>query len=227
MAAGRSVKWWSLRSSFAKATLDPVFHYELHVQAVSNLTVGGTIYQMNTKRLLGVCLFGSAIAALACAAEDTNHSIVCQVPKTAYAVLEAKLPGWKIVATSDLIEHDRVLWNAKHRRLCPGIASGDYFGARLSSYAVTLVNRQPTKMLQTLVVLKPRDDSYDLIELSKAQEASRVSVVFRLTPAVFEDIETGEKTAVSGDSIAYEDIEAGMLVYAWHNGKFKEIQVSE
>jgi hypothetical protein len=183
---------------------------------------------MSAKRFLVVCFLGySAIAALACAAEDVDHSMLCQVPKTAEAVLKAKLPGWKIVATSDLTEHSRVLWNAKHPRVCPGIASGDYFGARLSSYAVTLVNRQPTKTLQTLVVLKPHDGSYELIELSKAQEASRTLVVSRLRPAVFEDIETGERTRTTGDSVAYEDIEAGMLVYAWHNGKFKEIQVSE
>jgi hypothetical protein len=92
---------------------------------------------------------------------------------------------------------------------------------------VTLVNQQSTKMLQTLVLLKPKEGSYQLIELSKAQEASRALVVFRLRPAIFEDIESGEKTRTSGDSIAYEDIAAGMLVYAWHNGKFKEIHASE
>ncbi len=82
-------------------------------------------------------------------------------------------------------------------------------------------------MLQTLVLLKPKDGAYELIELSKAQESSRALVVFRLGPATFEDIETGEKTKSISDSIAYEAIEAGMLVYAWHDSKFKEIQVSE
>jgi hypothetical protein len=183
---------------------------------------------MSTKRFLVVCFLGySVIARLACAAENIKHSTVCQIPKAADAVLEAKLPGWKIVAPSDLTEHNRVLWNAKHSHVCPGIANGDYFGALHSSYAVTLVNRQPTKMLQTLIVLKPHDGSYELIELSKAQEASRVLVVFRLRSAAFEDIETGERTRTTRDSIAYEDIAAGMLVYAWHNGKFKEIHVSE
>jgi len=142
-------------------------------------------------------------------------------------MLEAKLPGWKIVTESDLTEHDRLLWDAKRPHICPGVANGDYFGDRHSSYAVKLVSQQPTKMLQTLVLLKPNEGSYELIELSKAQESSRALVVFRLGPATFEDIETGERTKSSSDSIAYEAIEAGMLVYAWHDGKFKEIQVSE
>jgi len=156
-----------------------------------------------------------------------NQTTECHLPKTAGAVLEAKLPDWKIVSTSDLTEHDRVLWNAKHSHVCPGIANGDYFGDRRVSYAVTLVNRQPTKMLQTLVLLKPHNGSYELIELSKAQETSRVLVVFRLRPASFEDIDTGERTKITSHSIAYEDIAAGMLVYAWRNGKFKEIHVSD
>jgi len=153
--------------------------------------------------------------------------VVCHLPKTAVAVLADTLPDWTIVSTSDLTEHDRMLWNAIHYHHCPGIAVGDYFGNRNLSLAVTLINRQPTKMLQTLVVLKPRDGSYELIELSKPQEASRALVVFRLGPAVFDDIETGEKSKITCDSVAYEDIAAGMLIYAWHSGKFMQIQASE
>jgi len=192
------------------------------------LTAGGAIYPMLPKRLLLICFLGcSVLATFACASDNVNHSTVCHLPKPAEGVLEAKLPGWKIVSASDLTEHDRALWNAKHSHVCPGVADGDYFGDRHVSYAVTLVNRQPTNMLQTLVVLRPQNGSYELIELSKAQEASRVLVVFRLRPATFEDIETGERTRTASDSIAYEDIAAGMLVYASQKGKFKEIQVSE
>ena len=192
------------------------------------LTVGGVIYQMSPKRFLVVCFLSYAVLTkFACATDKVNHSTVCHLPKTAEGVLEAKMPGWKIVSPSDLTEHDRALWSAKHSHVCPGIANGDYFGDRHVSYAVTLINRQPTKVLQTLVVLKPHDDSYELIELSKAQEASRVLVVFRQRPAAFEDIEAGETTKITSDSIAYEDIAAGMLVYAWYNDKFKEIHVSD
>jgi hypothetical protein len=183
---------------------------------------------MSPKRFLVVCFLSySALARFACATDNVNHSTACHLPKIAEGVLEAKLPGWKIVSPSDLTEHDRVLWNAKHSHVCPGIANGDYFGDRHVSYAVTLINRQPTKMLQTLVVLKPRDGSYELIELSKAQEASRVLVVFRQRPTAFEDIDAGERTKITSDSIAYEDIAAGMLVYAWFNNKFNEIHVSD
>jgi hypothetical protein len=151
----------------------------------------------------------------------------CRLPKTAKAVLAGKLPDWTIVSRSDLTEHDRVLWSAKHSHFCPGVAVGDYFGNRNPSFAVTLINRQPTKMFQTLIVLKPNNGSYELIELSKPQEASRALVVFRLGPGVFEDIETGERSKITSDSVAYEYIEAGMLIYAWQGGKFRQIQVSE
>jgi hypothetical protein len=192
------------------------------------LTAGGVIYQMFPKRFLVVCFLAySALARFVCATDNVSHSTVCNLPKTAEGVLEAKLPGWRIVSPSDLTEHDKVLWNAKHSYVCPGIANGDYFGDRHVAYAVTLINRQPTKMLQTLVVLKPHDGSYELIELSKAQEASRVLVVFRQRPAAFEDIDAGGRTKITSDSIAYEDIAAGMLVYAWYNDKFKEIHVSD
>ena len=192
------------------------------------LTVGGVIYQMSPKRFLVVCFLAYAVLTrFACASDKVNHSTACHLPKTAEGVLQAKLPGWKIVSPSDLTEHDRALWNAKHSHVCPGIANGDYFGERHVSYAVTLINRQPTKMLQTLVVLRPRDGSYELIELSKVQEASRVLVVFRQRPATFEDVDAGERAKISSDSIAYEDIAAGMLVYAWQIDKFKEIHVSD
>jgi hypothetical protein len=147
---------------------------------------------MSPKRALIACLLGcSLFARVAFASESKDQPTECRLPKTAEAALEGKLPAWKIVGPSDLTEHDRLLWNSKRSHLCPGIASGDYFNDRRSSYAVTLVNQQSTKMLQTLVLLKPNEGSYQLIELSKAQEASRALVVFRLRPAIFEDIETG------------------------------------
>jgi hypothetical protein len=183
---------------------------------------------MPTKRPLVICFLGYLVLArFACASDNVNHSTVCHLPKSAEGVLEAKLPGWKIVSASDLTEHDRALWNAKHSHDCPGVAEGDYFGDRQVSYAVTLVNRQPTRTLETLVVLKRHNGSFELTELSKAQEATRTLVVFRLRHDTFEDIETSERTRTTSDAIAYEDIAAGMLVYAWHDGKFKEIHISD
>ncbi|HME59478.1 MAG TPA: hypothetical protein VKF63_14125 [Terracidiphilus sp.] len=182
---------------------------------------------MRIKRFVPISFLVCCVLVRLACATDVKTPVVCHLPKNAEAVLAGKLPNWTIVSTSDLTEHDRMLWNAKHSHRCPGIAVGDYYGNRNPSFAVTLINRQPTKLLQTLVVLKPNDGSYELIELSKPQEASRALVVFRLGPAVFEDIETGEKFKITCDSVAYEDIAAGMLVYAWHSGKFTQIQVSE
>jgi hypothetical protein len=142
-------------------------------------------------------------------------------------LLAARFPSWAVVSESDLTEHDQILWRAKLSHFCQGIAVGDYFGNRATSYAITLVNRQPTKTLQTLIVLKPSGDSYELIELSKPQETSRTLVVFRVGPDRVEDIKTGESVKTTSDAIAYECIAAGMLVCAWQNGRFKEIRVSE
>lgn len=191
------------------------------------LIAGGAIYPMRIKRFVMVCFFGCAVLGkLACGA-DTNGSEACALPRIAQDMLMTKLPDWAIVSRTDLSEHDRTLWDAKHSRQCPGIAVGDYFGSGNPSHAVTLTNRHQTKIFQTLVVLRPHNDSYELIELSKPQEATRVLVVFKLKPGVFEDVETGEKVTSRSDAVGYEDIAAGMLVYAWHGGKFKEAQVSE
>lgn len=160
-------------------------------------------------------------------ADDVNGSQACHLPKAAEAVLWEKLRGWSIVTESDLTEHNRVLWKAKHTRVCPGVAAGDYFGTRNPGYAITLIKHEATGTLQTLVMLKPNGHSYELIEIGKPQETSRALVLFKLGPGVFEDIETGEKVKSSRESVAFEDIAAGMLVYTWRNGKFKEIQVSE
>lgn len=182
---------------------------------------------MFRRRLVLVYLFVFSVLGRLAYGADRGRFEPCYLPTTARDMLTTKLPAWTIVSMSDLTEHDRALWTAKHSRNCPGVAVGNYFGTREPSYAVALINRQQAKMLETLVVFKPNNGSYELIDLSKAQEATRVLVVFMLGPGVFEDLETGERVKSHNDAVAYEDIAAGMLVYVWRSGKFKEIQLSD
>jgi hypothetical protein len=168
----------------------------------------------------------SLLSAHVSVAQSPKQAGMCSLPAQAEVALLTKFPDWKIPRLSDLSEHDRKLWSAKRPGLCPGIAKGHYFPSGNPAYAVTLY-QQNAKTLQTLIVLKPKEASYELIELTKPAVSSRIMVVFRLKPATFENIEMGEKTKSAWDAIAYEDIAAGMLVYTWSDGKFKEIQVSE
>jgi len=182
---------------------------------------------MCLKQFLIVCLLGYAVLSGTASASRMQSPEECRLPAIANSILTKSFPGWTVVSASDLTENDRVFWNSKHPYECPGVAIGDYFGSQNPAYAVTLIRHEALKTLQTLVVLRPRNGTYELIELSKPQEASRVLVTFRVKPGLFKDIETGDNIKSGSDSIAYEDIAAGVLVYAWHRDKFREIQVSE
>jgi hypothetical protein len=176
------------------------------------------------KTLAVFCCGVLSCCAFAAGNKTGNQS--CNLPFEAQSILNTQLPAWKIVELSDLSKDDQELWTKKRSGACPGLARGHFRGP-LTSYGVTLIRRKGKRTYQTLVLLEENNKSYKLTTLSPAQITSRICVTFTVPPDSFDDLRTRKTIRTRTESIAYEDIEAGMWVYAWRKGHFQGIVVTD
>jgi hypothetical protein len=169
---------------------------------------------------MGLVLIGIATLAPAQAQSCSYDAL----PTSVRALVEEKYPGWRLVQLSDLRSDDQTLWKKSHGRECPGLAVGHYENDSENSFAVTLFQRSP-KLRQLLAVITglpmPK-----LHVLSQPQEVAYLSVVSKLPPGSYADAE-GKPLKVRRESISYEAIEAGAIMYYYRDGGYVPVQSNE
>lgn len=159
-------------------------------------------------------------------ARAQEHSCnIDALPPSVRALVEEKYPGWRLVEGSDLRSDDWSLWKKMHDGRCPGLAVGHYENHNDNSYAITLFKKQP-KLRQLLVVITPGASAPKLHELSRPQDVAYLSVVSKLPPGSYSDGE-GKPLRLRKESISYEAIEAGAIMYYYSQGRYKSVQSSE
>jgi hypothetical protein len=147
------------------------------------------------------------------------------LPSGARTLLTSSLPGWKIVTVSDLSSDDQKLWSENYEDKCPGIVEGNFSLSR--SFAVSLIRRDSTTLLQTLVLLEPNKNEYKLHTLSQASKAEVPNIVLKFPPGTYKASEQNRSVRTKSDGIAYIKLEAaGTLYYKTANG-FSSIEISE
>jgi hypothetical protein len=157
-------------------------------------------------------------------AQETSCKLNALLPSVR-AVVEEKFPGWRLVNVFDLRSDDQSLWKKSHHGECPGLAVGHYENDSDNSYAITLFQKPP-KLRQLLIVITPGLSTPKLHVLSRPQEVAYLSVVSKLPPGRYADAE-GKALKIDKESISYEAIEAGAIMYYYSEGRYQSIQSSE
>jgi hypothetical protein len=139
--------------------------------------------------------------------------------------LKKDFPGWHIVKVVNLRQDDQRLWKKEHPEDCPGIAKG-HFQPDVTQTALTVFKESGAGLQQMLLVASPNGDGYKWSVLSRAERVGYLSVVSRLPPGEY-SASTGTKVKVPGDSIWYEAIEAGSVLYYFQLGRYKFTNLDE
>ncbi len=163
------------------------------------------------------------IGSLAYAAEQVCNQDA--VPAPIRSLVQEKYPGWRIVQVSDLRSDDQSLWRKAHHGQCPGLFAGHFESGVAESYAITLFRKAP-KLRQLLIVATMEDSVPKLHVLSRAQDVAFLSVISKLPPGSYFDAE-GKRLKIGRESISYEAIEAGAVMYFFRNGTYVSVQSSE
>lgn len=148
------------------------------------------------------------------------------LPDALVGALSQQYPGWKVAGLGDLRVDDQAILRRTHLDECPGVAKGRFNG-RDDAYAVTLFDRRGG-LRQVLLVLTPSAASgvmhVDLI--LPPERVDVLSVVSRAPPGNFSGVE-GSQVRIRNDSIQFETLEAGSLVYYFDGRSYRSIQISE
>lgn len=161
---------------------------------------------------------------LLCSSVVTAKASSC-VPDDMKSTLSSSLPGWKLVELRDLREDDQRLLHERPSSDCPGVAVGDFQGLGRKSYAFTLFEVQGG-LRQILVVFDPMvsDTKKRIIVLDGPREVAYLSVIWRIEPGENSDV-NGKKFTTRSDSIMYEAIESGALLFYFSNGGYRHVQM--
>jgi hypothetical protein len=147
------------------------------------------------------------------------------LPGPVRTLVQEKYPDWKVVQVPNLRLADQALWRKSHHAQCPGLASGHFENGAVESYAITLFRKSP-KLRQFLIVVTMEDSAPKLHILSRVQDVAFLSVISKLPPGRYPDAE-GKLFRIGTESISYEAIEAGAVMYFYRNGVYQPLQSSE
>lgn len=182
------------------------------------------IEEARTLKCLRVLIFAAVFFCGVSCAYGQNSP--CKLPAPLGHQVAQSWKGWRLMQLSDLRADDQDLWRKKWGNRCPGLASGHFVNPDSLVYAVSLVD--PKGSRQAIILASPRSDgSFTTQVISPASRFAAFSVVHTLPPGRYNEVEGGRKVRTKLDSIAYETIEAGMVMFYEENGKFRMLQLSE
>jgi len=179
-------------------------------------------------RALSVCLLlALAIHIFPARAYARDPCSIEDAPAGVRQLLQEKYSGWRVVAIRDLVADDQDIWNEHYKNRCPGYAAAHLSNAGRLSYAFNLIRRAHKALYQTLVVVDPNGDNYEVHVLQKPVDVRSISVISVHPPGLVTSSVDGRSIRSKFSVISFEVLEAAAIVYYWSEDRYRAIQVSD
>jgi hypothetical protein len=171
----------------------------------------------------GVILIASFLAVCPCSAHGQIR--LCKLPTQLGRTLADYWKGWSPLQFDDLRPEDQALWQKKWGNACPGLVKGHFVHSGKLAYALSLIDRKNDEQL--ILAVPAKDGTFKTLVLVAPSKVAAFSVVYALPPGKYPEVETGRTVQTKLDSIAYETIEAGMMMFYEEKGSFRSVVLSE
>lgn len=176
------------------------------------------------KRLVKIGLVGLVLVGqLSTAQSDPCSTDV--LPPVLRQELEQKWSKWSILTLGELRREDAALWTRRMKDRCPGYTFGAFVPGEARGYSITLVRVVNGRKRQLLVVAYRVGDKFRIDTLDGPRSVPYYSVVRTLPPGTYKD--SGHPTHVETDLVGYEALEAGMIAFAYQDGRWRRFQIAE
>ena len=176
-------------------------------------------------------LFLAGFCKQAQAADICDPSVL---PREIQTKLEKNYPDWQPERIENLYKDDRRFWTEAHPNDCPGIAIGHFESKTELSYGLLLVSKPDRKRpgLRILVFSHPAPSTpYVVHSLSKWDTGTFCEgsdqVIATVPAGRYEEVMGPKKVQTDLDSIAYEVMGKGSVLYYWKNGRYHELATSD
>jgi hypothetical protein len=167
-------------------------------------------------------------------ARVANPCDVSILPKEIQTTLNRTYADWQPEKFENLYEDDRHFWTEAHPDDCPGIAIGHFESKTELSYALLLISKPDRKRpgLRILVFSHPAPTApYVAHVISKWDTGTfhdgSDQVIATVPPGRYEEVMGPKKVQSDLDSISYEVMEKGSILYYWKNGRYHELTTSD
>ena len=171
---------------------------------------------------------GIAVPAQAAPAPSTSSvaSGSCVLEPKLRAAIEKRFGTSRVLSKADLYEDERELYTKDHGSACPGIARGQFFGAKeRPAIAILLVDAGATAAVK-LIVARPATTSWVFFEVEELEKGS-TAVLWKERPGAYEDRSSDRKLSTKNDVIALTGYESWQRLVIWTGAKFEFLQTSD
>jgi hypothetical protein len=159
---------------------------------------------------------------------------VSALPREVQTRLTQTYSDWQPERVENLYEDDRHFWTEAHPDDCPGIAIGHFELKTELSYALLLVSKPDRKRpgLRILVFSRPTPSTTYVVHLIAKWDTGTFyegseQVIATVPPGRYEEVMGPKKVQTDLDSISYEFMEKGSILYYWRNGRYHELITSD
>ena len=166
-----------------------------------------------------------AFVLVALAFWTAQANAVCGTGKTGDS-LRRSFPGWQVVMLENLRRDDKRLWEKAHPSDCPGNATGNIQSSTTETTVLTVFKDSNGGLQQMLLVANMIDGNYKFSELDGPRTVAYLSVISIARPGKYSLPEKGE-LKLRRDSILYEAIEAGSVLYYFDDERYKSEVLDE
>jgi hypothetical protein len=185
-----------------------------------------------------IAAFASFFALPAVSSTTARAVDLCDIsslPKEIQVKLEKNYPDWQPEKLENLDQEDRSLWTKAHPNDCPGIAVGHFESKDELSYALLLVSKPDRNRLGLRIVAYSRSASLApyigrLIikwDIGMLLNQDSDQVIATAPTRHYEEAIGPKKVDTTLDSILYETMEKGAILYYWKNGRYHELITSD
>lgn len=165
------------------------------------------------------------LTGVASAQEKTKSSGSCALEPSLQEALLSKFGSSTVLTTADLFEDERKLFIEDHKAACPGLAKGQFFGAKQRPAIALIVTNVGPKGESVLVMARPALKTWIFLEVERMEKGS-TAVVWKDDPGSYDDGHGGPKKIAPNDVVVLTGYEAWQRVYMWTGSKFEFVQTA-
>ncbi|MBK9373720.1 MAG: hypothetical protein IPN03_08295 [Holophagales bacterium] len=139
-------------------------------------------------------------------------------PASLWRAVQAQYSTYRLNSLSDLSEHERKLYESENAGSCPGVAKADFFGDKVTSYALILRSGKEA----IVITARHAARGWQLVEVDRIPDGS-VSAVFAEPKGTFEDVATGERRSSKHAVVHVVKYESSSIVYILEDSAFHPV----
>lgn len=157
---------------------------------------------------------------------ELPQPVTCEVvlPDQIREQLKREYHGWTILDRDNLNAHQLEIWRSR----CPGVASANFKGRGMRSYAVVMFRKQMGSNEAIMLLIQAKGSGYDIQKLREEKDIPSYPVIHSEPPGIYREFYDRQSTIQAEFEVfVYEYLEATATLFYYKGGQVRHILISD